>query len=329
MFRAALTFFATCAALPAAALCSGDSYLARLDDTQRAAITASTQATPNAEGLLWSLTRDDDTLTVVGTMHIYDARLDAIRDRVLPAIRTADLLMVEATSEEELAMQEAFVASPDLYLITDGPTLPDLLEPAVWDKVLEAASDRGLPGFVIAQMQPWYLSLTLGIPACAMADLAAGQRGLDQMLMDEADTAGVPLQALEGWETLIEVLTDGTREEQLAMLQLGLIDTADQQALFVAMLDTYFAEQTAAVWEISNIAARDLTGLSAAEADAQLAQMQDLILDQRNHNWIPIIEAASEAHDDIVVAVGAAHLPGENGILALLAQEGWSLERLP
>lgn len=329
MFRAAFTFIATCVALPAAALCSGDSYLARLDDTQRAAIVASTQATPNAEGLVWSLTRADDTLTVVGTMHIYDKRLDAIRDKVLPALRSADLLMVEATTEEEMAMQQAFVASPDLYLITDGPTLPDLLEPAVWDKVLEAASDRGLPGFMIAQMQPWYLSLTLGIPACAMADLAAGQRGLDQMLMDEADAVGVPLQALEGWETLIDVLADGTLEEQIALLQLGLIDAADQQALFVAMLDTYFAEKTAAVWEISNIAARDLTGLSAEEADAQLEEMQDVILDRRNHNWIPIIEAATREHDDIVIAVGAGHLPGENGILALLAQEGWMLERLP
>ena len=329
MLRAAALFIATCAALPASALCTGESYLTRLDPTQREAIDGTTATTQNAEGLLWTLTRDDKILTVVGTMHVYDPRLEPIRDKLRPALQVADLLMVEATAEEEAAMQQAFVASPDLYLITEGPTLPDLLGPEDWEKVLVAAADRGLPGFMVAKMQPWYLALTLGVPACAMAELVAGQRGLDQMLIEDAARFDVPLQALEGWETLIDVLTDGTQEEQIDLLRLGLIDAADQQALFVAMLDTYFAEATAAVWDISQIAARDLTGLSEADAAAQMLETQEILLHRRNRNWIPIIEEAAVTHDAIVVAVGAGHLPGAEGILALLAETGWDLQRIP
>ena len=248
-------------------------------------------------------------------------------ERVEPALKDADLLMVEATANEEAAMQEAFIANPNLYLINDGPTLPELLAPEVWEKVVQAATDRGLPSFFVAKFQPWYLSLTLGLPACAMAEIAQGVRGLDHMIIDAAEATDIPLQALEGWETLIEILTDGTQEEQIDMLRLSLIGAEDQQALFVSMLDAYFSEQIAQVWEISQVAARNLSGLSEEEAAAQMAETQELLLDRRNRNWIPVIEEATEDHDNIIVAVGAAHLPGENGVIALLEQTGWTVEQ--
>lgn len=327
MFRAALTALATLTALPAFALCSGESYLTRLPLPLQAEIAAAVDATPNATGLIWHATKDDTMMTLVGTVHVYDPRLDAVHARVLPAFQDADIMMVEATAAEETAMQEAFIANPDLYLINEGPTLPDLLPPDVWEKVVKAADDRGLPSFFVAKFQPWYLSLTLGVPACAMGEIAQGARGLDHMLIADAEAAGVPLQALEGWETLIDIMTDGTQEEQIDQLRLGLIDAADQQALFVAMLDAYFSEQIARVWEISQVAARELTGMTVEEASAQMAETQEMLLDTRNRNWIPIIEEATTTHDNIIIAVGAAHLPGEFGLIELLKNTGWALER--
>jgi uncharacterized protein YbaP (TraB family) len=50
-------------------------------------------------------------------------------------------------------------------------------------------------------------------------------------------------------------------------------------------------------------------------------------LDQRNQNWVPVITEATQEHDNIVVAVGAAHLPGKLGLVALLEAEGWTLVR--
>ena len=328
MLRAALLAITALWSTPVFAACGGESYLAGLPQAQQDDIAAVVAATPFAEGLVWELTKGDDRITLVGTMHIFDPRLTRLFDQTLPALQSADLLLVEATDAEMAAMQEAFAADPSLYLITDGPTLPDLLEPEVWAKVQEAATARGLPSFVVAQFQPWYLALTLGIPACAMADLAAGKQGLDHMLSEAAAAADVPVAPLESWDTLIDVLTDGSQEEQIDMMKLGLIDAADQQALFVAMLDAYFSEQIAGVWELSLIAARELSNLSEEEAAAQMVEAQETLLDTRNRNWIPIIEEATEVHDNIVVAVGAAHLPGEVGLLTLLTDTGWTAERM-
>ncbi|MEL6641825.1 MAG: TraB/GumN family protein [Pseudomonadota bacterium] len=328
MLRAALIAMTALWSTPLVAACGGESYLTQLPQTQQDEVAAAVAATPNANGLVWEMTRGNERITLVGTMHIYDPRLARIFDQTLPTLQTADLLLVEATDAEMTAMQEAFVADPSLYLITDGPTLPDLLAPDVWSKVQDAATARGIPSFMVAQFQPWYLALTLGIPACAMADVAAGKQGLDHMMSEAAAQAGVPVAPLEDWNTLIDVLTGGSQEEQIDMMKLGLIDAADQQALFVAMLDAYFDEQVAAVWEISIIAARELSHLTAAEAAEQMLETQETLLNTRNRNWIPVIETALETNDTLVVAVGAAHLPGEVGLISLLTDKGWTAERM-
>ena len=325
MFRAALTTVFTLTALPTFAACSGDGYFDQLAPAQQAEITTAAAATPYGEGLIWTATKDDTVLTIVGTIHIYDPALEPIRDRVGPALASADLLMLETTDAEEAALQDALIADPGLYLINEGPTLPELLSPELWDQVAQAASDRGLPSFFVAKFQPWYLGLTLGIPACAIADIANEANGLDHLLMADAQQAGVAIAALEPWRVVFDLLSAGTQAEQIAQMQLSLIDATTHQALMVSMFDAYLAEQPAMVWEMSRVAATTLTDLTPQDAAIQMDAMQNALIDQRNLNWIPVIEAAAETHDHIVIAFGAAHLPGDLGVLNLLADAGWTV----
>ena len=52
------------------------------------------------------------------------------------------------------------------------------------------------------------------------------------------------------------------------------------------------------------------------------------LLVQRNKNWVPQIENFLTEEKNLLVIVGAAHLPGENGLLALLSEKGYELERV-
>jgi len=311
--------------LPAAAQCVGANYLDRLSPAQTQTLDAAVADMPFASGLVWTARKADDTITVVGTMHIYDPRLEAIRARVADAVAGADLILLEATPEEEAQLQELIVTDPGRLFIVDGPTLPERLDEETWDMIAAAATDRGIPAFMAAKMQPWYLSLTLAIPTCAMADLTAGVRGLDQMIIDDGMAAGVPLQAVEPFTTLFDIFQTETLDEQIDMLRVNLMTPDIQQEMFVAMLDRYFAEDVGRLWEMSRIALSDVPDLDPAEAAEMFAQMEDGLLVQRNLNWIPVILEATEAHDDIVLAVGAAHLIGEQGVLQLLQDDGWVL----
>ncbi len=47
-------------------------------------------------------------------------------------------------------------------------------------------------------------------------------------------------------------------------------------------------------------------------------------LGQRNKNWIPKIENNIK-NGQVFIAVGAAHLPGENGVIQLLRNKGYKV----
>ncbi len=303
------------------ALCDQDSFLNRLDAAQLTQITESAAAMPYGKGILWRARRGEDTITVVGTMHIYDPRLAAIFARVQDTVAEADILLVEATAKEEAEIQATMANNPELAFITEGPTLIDKLDPDLWQAVADAASARQVPPFMAAKMQPWFLSLTLAIPPCAMSSLTQGKKGLDHMIMAEAETAGVPMRALEPSNTLLDIMRDGTFDEQVEALQLSLLAPDMHSEMFVAMLDAYFAEEIAILWEASRMATAFVPGLDQQTAQAQFDQTEHALLSERNLNWMPVI--AENLRPNTVVAVGAAHLMGEMGILRLLENDGW------
>lgn len=330
MLRSA--FFATVFSLIsgiATAQCTGDSFLNRLTPDDRARVETAAATTPFGHGLTWQAARGDRTLTIIGTMHIPDPRLNDMFARIQPMLANADLLLVEASDVEETQMKSAFANDPSLFMITDGPSLIEQLDPATWDAVAQAARLRQMPPFMVSNFQPWYLTLTLSIPVCALPDLTSGKRGLDHLIMAAATENGTPIQALEPWDTLIKVMRLGSPQEQLDQLKLSLLAPELQSEMFVAMLDAYFTEQIAVLWETSRIAADYVPGLDPETATALFNESEQAILIDRNKSWIPTIESASKSNKNTIIAFGAAHLPGENGVLNLLQQNGWTVTPQP
>lgn len=320
-----LLFFAS----PALARCVGTSLIDRLSSSDLTQAHAAAAATPFGTGLFWEAAKDGRSIRLVGTMHIHDARHDDLMPHVVKALDGADLVLLELTPTEEALAQQALLTEPERLLIQSGPTLPELLDETTWDAVAEAARSRQIPPFMAAKFQPWYLSMSLALPACTMPDLLAGRRGLDHRIMDLATSANIPMQALEPWDTLFDLMSDGSQSEQLEMLRLSLVPDDLQVSMMVAMLDDYFAEEVARVWEISRLGTRLIPGLDSEEAEALFADLQTDLLDTRNLAWMPVINAATQDHDQIVIAVGAAHLPGETGLLRLLEKSGWTISRGP
>jgi uncharacterized protein len=323
LHRLALSFGLIAACSTAQAACTGTGLMDRLTDAERAQLTATAAATPFGDGLIWTATRGPTTLTIVGTMHLYDTRHDAVFDILDPVVAGMDLLLVEATAEEEAALQDAMISQPGLMFITDGPTLPEMLDDETWAALSTAMRERGMAPFIGSRFQPWFLMLSLGMPPCAMDDLLAGRRGLDQMLIDSAAEFGVQTIALEPWDTLFTLMADTPMDEQLELLKMSLMDADLQREVYVTMLDGYFAGKIAEVWEVGRVAMAYVPGLDPVEADAMFRMSEDMLLTARNQSWIPVIEAAATQHDQIMVAAGAAHLPGEFGVLNLLQANGW------
>lgn len=310
---------------PLFAFCSGPSYFDGLSADATAQLQKDANKVAFGEGTVWIATKGGRAVTIVGTVHVFDPRLKPLMARIAPSVQSAKLILLEATADEEAALKAYMAANPALFLNADGPTLPEVLPPETWNTLMEALRARNIPPFLAAKFQPWYLIMTLSIPPCVMDDMAAGRRGLDHMIMDEAAALDVPMQALEPFDTLIDVMQNVTAQEQLDMLTLTAANIDNQQALFVGMGDSYFDGDIGALISLNRHIAQNLDGLDPAEGLAMTLEAEEAIIVRRNLAWMPVIDAATQAHSSVMLAVGAAHLPDDQGLLALLAADGWTI----
>jgi uncharacterized protein YbaP (TraB family) len=64
---------------------------------------------------------------------------------------------------------------------------------------------------------------------------------------------------------------------------------------------------------------------SISEEGEGFSRFEELLLTRRNESWVPMIEAKITGDSPKLFAVGAAHLGGDSGVIALLRKEGYKL----
>lgn len=325
--RLALFLLVLLAPLSATAQCAGVDLRLQMSPEDSERMVAAVQNVPFASGNHWVAEKGTKTVHVVGTIHVYDPRLDPVMTRLRPVIETMDVVLLEATPVEQKALETAITTDPELVFLTTGPTLPEMMPEEEWQRLSEAASSRGIPPFMAAKFQPWYLSLLMGVPACAMAEVAGGLRGLDDMIGKAATNADVPMRALEPFDTLFGLFGNDPLEEQVRMLMVSVLSNQESEDALFTLKEQYFDENPAQAWEFSRYLAHQRIDLSTDEIDALFAELEDMLLTRRNVGWVARIDAAPE--DEILVAVGGAHLMGTNGVLQLLENAGYALSQHP
>lgn len=308
------------------AQCEGHDLRPGLSDQERAELSATLSGTPYPVGNRWRAIRGDQVIDIIGTVHLDDPRLDAPAGRMRPVIENARVILLEMSADDQDEMTANLSSNPDMLLLANA-ALPDLMDEDAWQALSAAAQARGIPGFMAARMQPWYLSMLLSIPTCA-SDTLQDAQGLDGRIMDMARSAGVPMQSLEAYDTVLDMFRNAPMDEQIAMIQATLVAPDTSEDLFATLLAGYFDEALTESWEVSRLLSRRLSPLDPATSDAMFARMQVDLLDNRNRAWMPVILNAA-ADGPVVVAVGAAHLQGDTGLLNLLDGAGFTLSRQP
>lgn len=313
--------------LSALAECRGSNLFDRLAPDKLAAIQAATDATPFATGNFWRATRGEEVITIAGTYHLEDPRHAENLAALTPDITAATTVLVEAGPAEMKALQTAIAKDPSTIAITTGPTLYEQLPPEVWTKLSDALAQRGVPAFMGAKFKPWYIIAILSVPPCMMKDMVGEPKGLDGLVIDTAEAAGVPVRALEPFDTIFHIFDQMDMSETIAMIEatLALEDQVEDQAFTLA--ESYFAGDSRKMWELLRHVSYDMPGVTRTEVDAEFRNMDEILMLERNRSWIPVLTAAAK-EGPVFAAFGALHLSGEEGVLNLLQAEGFTLEEL-
>ena len=324
---AAFSALALLFADPAVAACAGQNLFDVMEPARRAEIEAAAEAAPFAKGNFWRATRGQEVITLAGTYHFDDSRHAGNLAALTPAITGASTVLVEAGPDEQKALNALLARDPSKMVITEGPTLNQSLPPEVWDELKTALANRGIPAFMAAKFRPWYAVTLLAIPPCALAGMTEKPKGLDGMVIDTAQEAGVPVRGLEPFDTVFTIFESLTEAEMTEMLVSTLVIEDYSEDYFTTLVDGYFAGESRQAWELMRFMSYDMPGYTQAQVDTEFARMEELVSSSRNRAWIPVLTAAA-AEGPVFAAFGALHLSGQDGVLNLLRKEGFTIEEL-
>ena len=323
--RLLLAFVISCL-LPATAFAACEGRDLRLDLTagDRAALDAELAEIPFAEGNHWIARKDGTTLHLVGTLHTSDPRMDAIVGRLTPALSQADAFWFEVKKTDMEAFEQGLATDFSPVLITSGPTLIDLLDDESWAALSNRLAERGIASWMAAKMKPWFLSMMLGIPPCIVKTPGA-DRGMDQRLTELAEAHDIPQHSLEQVSDLIAIFESHPIEEQAQSIvrMADAFEAGDDH--MVTMANAYMEERHAEILLVARLLGQETSEIAQDEFDKEWATFEDQLVVQRNRNWLTHILGIQG--QTAVIAVGAGHLAGEEGLLHQLEQAGYDLQR--
>lgn len=324
MIRLLMIFLLCLSAASAQARCTGSNMRDRLTPRYQERLKTEVAKVPFAYGNHWVASKGARKIHIVGTQHSGDSRMRPIMRALQPVIASADAVLLEVTSSQSDTLLSKLKKNPSVMFLKKGQSLPNMMSAEEWASLSVAVGRSGLRAEHAAHLQPWVASLYLGRSGCGGRGILS-YAGLDDRIERMAIRNRVALGSLEDVTDGFRALSMQPMRDQLRLLQLDLTSEMNFDDLVVTLSDSYFNGSLAEARIIQEwIMYRDID-ISRKEVSRLLRQFDGLILDRRNRAWIPVIQRTKG--NTLVVAVGAAHLPGRVGLLNLLKAKGYTLTR--
>lgn len=264
-------------------------------------------------GFLWRARKDGRDSWLYGTLHVARKPWAFPGPQVRSALQASDKLALELDMmDPELLRRLAMVmvASPNQR------PLPGELQRRLRDQ-----SAAACVGGELAALRPEMQAVTLTVMIGRRAGLEAAY-GIDMFLAGYARQLNKPVMSLETPEAQIGMLLQATPEDTEKFVDRALSDL--ENGLALPTLNRLAEAWARADWnELSHYA----DWCRCLETEADRALMRRLI-DERNQAMVRQFQARHAAGEKLFVAVGALHMIGPEGLPALLAAQGFEVQRI-
>lgn len=303
--------------------CPGRNILDELATTSPALhtrVTAAAAATSNTGSVLWRIDRDGRPPShLLGTIHLTDPRVTTLSDKLRSIIAGAARVALEVADLSPEATSAVMAKLGGLVVFDDGRRLDQLLTPEEIDKVEATLTASGVPAAAAPLFKPWVVTMMLAVSDCERRKVQNGKLVLDASIAALAQAGGKQIIGLETIESQLTAMASLPEADQIAILRASLeyVDRADDN--METLLQLYLDRKLGIVWPLQ-IALAEKVGIGRAAFDTF---EQRLVVD-RNRRMseaaLPLLEEGAA-----LIAVGALHLPGEQGLVALLRKSGYTL----
>ncbi|NTF88765.1 polysaccharide biosynthesis protein GumN [Agrobacterium rhizogenes] len=304
--------------------CGGKNLMTELqktDPAKYASILADGDKVANGKGIFWKIEKPGlKPSWLLGTMHVSDTRVTTMPKGAAEASAEADTIIVE--SDEILDDKKAAAAlfiNPSLTMLPNGGTIGQHLSPEDNARLEAALKQRGVPLAAVSHMQPWLISSSFQMTGCEIRRKASGIKFLDQKLAADATASGKQVKGLETLAEQAKAMSDLPIELHLKSL-LQTLELGDRiNDINETMTDLYLAGNVGAIMPmLKNIDPdQNLSDDDAGTFEQRIVLDRNKVMGERA---APIL-----AKGNVFMAVGALHLAGDEGLVALLRKQGFTV----
>lgn len=268
---------------------------------------------------LWEVTRPgapDKPLYLTGSVHLGRPGQFVFPPSMEAALARSQALVVE------LDPDKADPGKTQQLMLSLGTfTPPDALSThlSAETKALlpEKLQKTGLPPVAAERMRPWLLSLTLSLLEMQKAGYSEAG-GIDRMLLTKA----------RGTQRIVELETIEEQLRMLAGLPESVQDLMLREQLQQSSQTSVYMASIATAWEGGNPDALAQVLFERMD-DPTMKPFYEALFFTRNRRMAEQFAAMLEQPETHFAVVGAGHLVGEEGILALLTRKGFHVRQLP
>lgn len=252
-------------------------------------------------------------LYLVGSMHALKPADYPLPASMISAFARSDVL-VEEIDLNAIDKRQAMQTIAGLGMLPPNRSLAQAMGPD-WARTRTLAKAAGVNLDVYLRSKPWFAAVVISDQLFRNAGYQA-KLGLDRHFANLAADRGMPVIGLETLEGQLKLLDDIPLALQREFL-LQTLSQANRAGRELAQLHRAWRTGDAAALE--RLAERDFSHFRSLRTE---------LIGRRNRNWLPTLERCLTGGKTCFVVVGAEHMVGPHGLVALLRAKGCEIRQL-
>jgi len=270
---------------------------------------------PQKPVFAWRAELGASTVHLLGSVHVAKPDLYPLDARIEQPFAESDALVLELVLDEA-AQLDAARRMMELGRLPAGKRLSDVVAPETWELLVRRQTELNLPLFGLRGFRPWFVAVTVTTQALQREGFSS-EHGIDEHFRLAAAQRGERIEALESLDTQLQLFSSLSSEAEEQMLRQTLED-----------LDSYGAELSSAfrLWSAGDAAGVD--ELLIAPMQKEYPDLFQRLFVDRNRAMVERILELAQVPGRYFVVVGAGHLVGNTGIVALLGARGVPVQQL-
>ena len=278
------------------------------------ALPASAATLPDADPAMWVVKDQDTTIYLFGTFHVLDGKTDWFNDEIRQAFDRSDEVVLEAIIPEDPAALAPLMAK--YAIASSGKPLTEQLSPEARAKLVKILGDSGVPAAALDKMKPGFAGMTVALLPYQKAGMSP-EHGTEKTLTKAAKEANKPVGELEGIEAQLKMLEKIPESAHVRSLEQVLDKFEELPAMIADMKVNWNSGNAEGFAKLMN------------EMQASSPETFKVMMTDRNANWAEWIDQRLDKPGTVFVAVGTAHLAGDDSVQEFLGKRGIQSKRVP